>query len=102
MKSLQVATALLLVVAAAGTIGWYALWRGRQRLARVTGRTVAGRPPTGLFVIFSVAVALAATPLVVAVVDPAESLDRIGAAVLLVVIALAWATVARRTLRRDP
>ncbi len=102
MKSLQVATALLLVVAAAGTVGWYALWRGRVRLARITGRTVSRRPPTGLFVVFSLAVALAATPLVIALVDPAESIDRIGAAVLLVVIAVAWATVARRSLRRDP
>ncbi len=100
MKSLQVATALLLVVAAAGTAGWYVLWRGRQRLARITGRAVPTSPPTGLFVIFSLAVALAATPLVIAVIDPAESIDRIGAAVLLVVIAVAWGTVARRTLRR--
>jgi hypothetical protein len=44
---------------------------------------------------------LAAAPLVIAVVDPAEDIDRIGAAVLLLVIAVAWGVVARRRLRRD-
>jgi len=100
VKALEAASALLLGIAAAGTILWYALWRGRQRLARYTGRPVASSPPTGLFVIFTIAVVLASAPLVIAVADPAEDIDRIGAAVLLLVIALAWGVVARRRLRR--
>ena len=99
MKALQAASALLLGIAATGTIVWYVLWRGRQRLARITGRPAASSPPTGLFVIFTIAVMLAATPLVIAVIDPAEDIDRIGAAVLLLVIVLAWGVVARRRLR---
>ena len=101
VKALQAASALLLGIAATGTIVWYALWRARQRLARATGRRAASSPPTGLFVIFTIAVMLAAAPLVIAVADPAEEIDRIGAAVLLLVIALSWGVVARRRLRRD-
>ncbi len=101
MRALEAASALLLGIAATGTIVWYALWRGRQRLARFTGRPARSSPPTGLFVIFTIAVMLAAAPLVIAVADPAEDVDRIGAAVLLLVIAIAWGVVARRTLRRN-
>jgi len=100
VKALQAASALLLGIAATGTIVWYALWRARQRLARAAGRRAASSPPTGLFVIFTIAVMLAAAPLVIAVADPAEEIDRIGAAVLLLVIALSWGVVARRRLRR--
>jgi hypothetical protein len=101
VKSLQAASALLLGLAAAGTLAWYALWRGRQKLSRLTGRPAARSAPTGLFVIFTIAVMLAGAPLVIAVLDPAEDIDRIGAAVLLMVIAVAWGVVARRRLRRD-
>ena len=80
MRALEAASALLLGIAATGTIVWYVLWRGRQRLARFRGRPGASAPPTGLFVIFTIAVMLAAAPLVV--------------------IALAWGVVARRRLRR--
>ena len=38
MRALEAASALLLGIAATGTIVWYPLWRGRQRLARFTGR----------------------------------------------------------------
>ncbi len=100
MRALEAASALLLGIAATGTIVWYVLWRGRQRLARFRGRPGASAPPTGLFVIFTIAVMLAAAPLVIAIADPSEDIDRIGAAVLLVVIALAWGVVARRRLRR--
>ena len=97
MKALEAASALLLGIAATGTIVWYAAVARPPAAGPVHGS--AGPIVTAHRALrdLQLAVMLAAAPLVIAVADPAEDIDRIGAAVLLVVIALAWGVVARRS-----
>ena len=60
-----------------------------------------GDPVTGERGHALLAALVLASPRAVGVGDLVDDIDRIGAAVLLLVIALAWGVVARRRLRRD-